>query len=88
MILQLRRIHLIFWIERGVLVQIRKEYRLRVRRLDVFTGAAVTVTAGADFVVERAYVIPEVSREDDCGRKGKVNVQLTLSCSVPKMEAR
>lgn len=79
MILQLRRIHLIFRIKRGVLIQVRKEDRLRVRRFDVFTGTAVTVTAGADFVVKRAYKyqkLAEKTTADESRLKRTVNLVL------------
>lgn len=54
MVLNLARVHLVFRIERWVLVEVWKEDGLRVGRLDVFSRAAIAVTAGADFVVEGA----------------------------------
>jgi hypothetical protein len=53
-ILQLRRVHLVLGVVRGVLVEVREQDGLRVGGLDVFAGAAVAVAAGADFVVEGA----------------------------------
>lgn len=50
MVLQLRRVHPVLGVVRRVLVEVWHEDRLRVRRLDVFAGAAVAVAAGADFL--------------------------------------
>ena len=54
MVLQLRRVHLVFRIVGRVLVEVGQQDRLRVGRFDVFARAAVAVSAGADFVVETA----------------------------------
>ena len=51
-ILQLRSIQLVVRLVRWVLVEVRQEDRLRVRRLDMLPGAAVAVSACADLVVE------------------------------------
>jgi len=51
-VLQLARVHLVLGVVRWVLVQVRQQDRLRVRGLDVFSGAPVAVAARADFVVE------------------------------------
>jgi len=50
--LHLLRIHLVLGVVRRVLVQVRQQDRLRVRRLDVFSRAAVAMTARANLVVE------------------------------------
>ena len=54
MILQLTRVHLVFWVVGRVLVEVGEEDGLAVGGLDVFARAAVAVAAGADFVVETA----------------------------------
>lgn len=64
MILQLRSVHLSLRVECGVLVKVGEEDCLRVRGLDMFSGAAVTMAAGADFVVERAVDFVLFSPED------------------------
>jgi hypothetical protein len=53
-VLQLACIHLVLGVVRRVLVEVREEDSLRVRRLDMFAGTAVAVAVGADFVVEAA----------------------------------
>lgn len=53
-VLQLRRVHAVLGVEGRVLVQVRHQDRLAVRRLDVLPGAAVAVPARPDLVVERA----------------------------------
>ena len=54
MVLQLGRVHLVLRVVRRVLVQVRQQYRLRVRRFDVLARTPVAVPAGADLVVEGA----------------------------------
>ena len=54
MILQLRGVHLVVLLVGGILVEVREKDRLRVRGLDMFSRAAVAVSACADLVVERA----------------------------------
>jgi len=54
MVLQLRRVHFDLGVVGGVLVKVREEDCLAVGGLDVFARAAVTVAAGANFIVERA----------------------------------
>jgi len=87
-VLQLARVHLVLGVVGWVLVEVGEQDRLRVRGLDVFSGAAVAVAAGAYFVVEGTVDL-----------RGKVSLWgssrccyggflRTLSCSVPKMEAR
>jgi hypothetical protein len=52
----------------------------------VFAGAAVAVAAGTDFVVEGTVYLGKL-----LVRRARVQVggrMLTLSCSVPKIEAR
>jgi len=63
-VLQLTRVHLVLGIVGWVLVQVGKEDGLRVGGLDVFSGAAVAVAAGADFVVERAVDLVLLGAED------------------------
>ncbi len=53
-VLQLARVHLVLGVVGWVLVEVGEQDRLRVRGLDVFSGAAVAVAAGAYFVVEGA----------------------------------
>jgi hypothetical protein len=53
-VLQLGRVHFVFLVVGWVLVEVREQDCLRVRGLDVLARAAVTVTAGADLVVEGA----------------------------------
>lgn len=53
-VLELRRVHAVLWVECGVLVQVRHQDRLAVGGLDVLARAAVTVAAGPDLVVKRA----------------------------------
>jgi hypothetical protein len=53
-VLKLLRVHLVLGVEGGILVQVREEDRLAVRRLDVLSRAPVAVAAGADLVVETA----------------------------------
>lgn len=63
MVLQLRGIHARFVVVGRVLVEVGEENRLRVRGFDVFARAAVSVAAGADFVVEGAVDWEEISTE-------------------------
>ena len=53
-VLELRRVHVCFGIVGGVLVEVGEKDGLAVGGLDVFAGAAVAVSARADFVVETA----------------------------------
>ena len=53
-ILKLARIHLVLRIVCWVVVQVWKEDGLRVGGLDMLARTAVTMAAGANFVVERA----------------------------------
>lgn len=52
MVLELGRVHAVLGVVSWVLVEVGHEDRLRVRGLDVFSGAAVSVSAGADFLIE------------------------------------
>ena len=52
MILQLTRVHLVLRIVCRVLVEVREEDGLRVRRLDMFARTTITMTAGSNFVIE------------------------------------
>jgi len=62
--LHLLRVHLVLGVVRGVLVEVRQQDRLRVRRLDVFARAAVAVAARADLVVEGAVDFVLLRSED------------------------
>lgn len=53
-VLQLGGVHAVLGVEGWVLVEVWHQDRLAVGGLDVFSGAAVAVAAGADFVVEGA----------------------------------
>lgn len=53
-VLQLAGVHLILGVVGWVLVHVRHQDSLRVGRLDMFTGAAISVPTCADLVVERA----------------------------------
>lgn len=64
MILQLAWIHLVLRIVGRVLVEVGQEDRLRVGWFDVFSRAAVTVAACADFVVEAAVDFILLGAED------------------------
>lgn len=63
-VLQLARIHLVLRIVGRVLVQVRQQDRLRVRRLDVFARTAIAVAAGADLVVKGAVDFVLLGAED------------------------
>ena len=52
MILKLGWVHLVFGIVGGVLVEVGQEDGLRVGGLDVFSRTSITVSTGADLVVE------------------------------------
>ena len=52
MVLQLRGVHLVFGVIGRVLIEVGKKDGLRIRGLDVFSRAAIAMTAGADFVVK------------------------------------
>lgn len=62
--LHLLRVHFVLRVVRRVLVQVRQQNRLRVRRLNVLARAAVSVAAGADFVVEGAVYFVLFGAED------------------------
>lgn len=63
-VLQLRGVHAGFIVVGRVLVEVRQEDGLGVGGLHVFARAAVTVAAGADFVVERAIDLVLLCAED------------------------
>lgn len=72
-VLQLARVHFVFWVVGRVLVQVGQEDGLRVRGFDVLAAAAVAVPAGANFVVEGAVYFVLLRAEDGgevagCGR--------------------
>ncbi len=63
-VLQLRRVHAVLGVERRVLVQVRHEDRLRVRRLDVLPAAPIAVAARANLVVKGAVDLVLLGAED------------------------
>ena len=63
-VLQLACVHLDLGVVRRVLVEIGQEDGLRVGRFDMFSRAAVAVSAGADFVVEGAVDLVGFGTED------------------------
>lgn len=65
-VLHLAGVHLVLGVVGRVLVHVRHENGLRVRRLDMLSRAAVTVSACADFVVERAIDLILLGTEDGC----------------------
>jgi len=88
MVLQLAFVHLRLWVVGRILVEVRQEDSLRVGRLDVFARAAVAMTACANLVVETTVdldVALAIARGD--AMRGFARIH-TLSCSVPKIEAR
>lgn len=54
MSLELHGIHLILRVVSGILVQIREKNGLRIRRLNMLPRASITMTAGANLIVEGA----------------------------------
>jgi hypothetical protein len=73
-VLELRRVHSVLGVVCRVLVQVWHEDGLTVGRLDVLSRAAITVTASADFKVERAVDLVKLGTENgskkighDCG---------------------
>jgi len=62
--LHLLGVHLVLWVVRRVLIQVRQQDGLAVRGLDVFARAAIAVTTGADFVVEGAVDLVLLRSED------------------------
>ena len=67
MVLHLAGVHLVLRIVGRVLVHVRHENGLRVRRLNMLARAAIAVSARADFVVERTIDLVLLGTED--GRK-------------------
>lgn len=65
-ILHLAGVHLVLGVVGRVLVHVRHENSLRVRRLDMLARAAVAVSACADFVVERTIDLVLLGTEDGC----------------------
>ena len=84
MVLQLRRVHLVFGIVGRVLVQVGEEDGLAVGGFDVLAGAAVAVPAGADFVVKTAVYFVLFCAEDGgeiaLGWKEKGDVSFLFFC--------
>jgi len=66
MVLQLAGIHLVLGIVGRVLVEVGKQDRLAVGRLDMFSRAAVAVPACADLVVEGTVNVVGLCAEDAC----------------------
>jgi len=64
MVLELRRCHLVAGCVGWVLVEVGQEDGLAVGGFDVFSGAAIAVAAGADFVVETAVYFVLFCAED------------------------
>lgn len=64
MVLQLAGIHLVLRIVGGVLVEVRQQDGLAVRRLDVLARAPVAVSARPDLVVEGAVHLVGLCAED------------------------
>lgn len=63
-VLQLARVHFVFWIVGRVLVEVWQQDGLGVGRFDVFATAAVAVPACADFVIEGAVHFVLLRTED------------------------
>ena len=63
-VLQLACIHLVLGVISGVLVQVGQENGLTVGRLDVFSRAAVAVSASTNLVVERTVHLVHLRTED------------------------
>lgn len=77
-VLQLARVHLALRVVGWVLVHVGHQDGLRVGWLDVFSGAAVTVSACADLVVEGAIDLVLLGTEDGCevvGHDGSSGVE-------------
>ena len=87
-VLKLSGVHLVVGHEGRVQVHVWHQDGLRVRGLDMFAGAAVAVTAGSDLVVEAAVDLEKVLAWKWGERVTQSRELHTLSCSVPKMEAR
>ena len=94
-ILQLRGVHAILGIERRVVVEVRHEDGLRVRRLDMFPTASISVTTCADFVVERAVdlvLLGSKDRGEEVGhvegdRRGRDDYTSQVSLVFPSSKA-
>jgi len=72
-VLQLRRIHLVLSVKAWVVVEIREENCLRIRRFYMLPRAAVTVAARSDFVVEAAIDLVLFGTEDGSEVVGHVD---------------
>ena len=71
--LHLLRAHLVLWVVCWVLVHVREKDGLRVRRLNVFSRAAVAMAAGANLVVKTAIDLRvELLAEDAITRRRAV----------------
>lgn len=65
-VLHLAGVHLVLGVVGRVLIHVRHENGLGVRRLDMLARAAVTVSACANFVVERTIDLVLFGTEDGC----------------------
>lgn len=65
-VLHLAGVHLVLGVVGRVLVHVRHENSLGVRRLDMLARAAVAVSACANFVVERTIDLVLFGTEDGC----------------------
>jgi hypothetical protein len=63
-VLELGGVHAVLGVVRRVLVEVGHEDGLAVRGLDVFSGAAIAVAAGANFKVERAVDLVKLGAEN------------------------
>lgn len=63
-VLKLTGIHLVLGVVGRVLVEVREEDGLRVRRFDMFARTAIAMATGADFVVERTVDLVLLCTED------------------------
>lgn len=75
MILQLRGVHPVLGVVGGVLVEVGHEDGLAVGGLDVFSRAAVAVTAGADFLSR--WLLAFNIFLSDCRGRGRAAVEKT-----------
>lgn len=66
MVLHLTGVHLVLGVVSRVLVHVRHEDSLRIRRFHMLSGAAISVSACTDFVVERAIDLVLLSSENGC----------------------
>lgn len=91
-VLGLRVVHAVLGVVRRVLVHVGHQDGLAVRRLDVLPAAAIAMATGADLEVEAAVDLARrpcsALWQQHGGGRGTGSHRPTLSCSVPKIEAR